>query len=560
MKKIYSSLFICLFTLTSSAQHFGWAKAFGGSSIDEGHSLTLDASDNVYSTGRFEGTVDFDPNSSMFNLTSNGDKDVYIQKLDSMGNFVWAKSIGGALRDDAFSITTGASGNVYVTGRFEGTVDFDPGTSTFSITSNGNRDIFILKLDANGNFIWAKAIGNLSNDRGYGITTDASGNVYATGYFGGTVDFDPGVATSNLTSNGGDDIFILKLDGSGNFIWAKSVGGINNDEAWLVRTDDLGNSYLTGFYQDKVDFDPGIGVFNLTSQGNTDAFLLKLLSNGDFAWAKSISGTSVIRGHSIYVDAAVNLYTTGHFEGTVDFDPGAAVFNLTSNGQSDIFVQKLDANGNFIWAKSMGSTATDQGYSIALDTTGSIYLAGNFEGTVDFDPGTSVFNLTSNGQSDVFIQKLDANGAFLWAKSMGGTLIDTAYAIVYSKSGSIFTIGKFEDTVDFDPGAGSFNLVSNGLSDIFIQKLTSIPLGVKKYTDVKIPSIFPNPIQNFVNIDLGSFQNATIKIFNANGQLIYFKDGLSASNHRIELKAASGIYYVLINSQTDSSHFKMVKM
>ena len=211
------------------------------------------------------------------------------------------------------------------------------------------------------NFEWAKSMGATSWDYSYGITTDASGNVYVTGFFYDTVDFDPGVGIFNLIANGStDDAFIQKLDTGGNFIWAISIGGTFSDNGQSITTDTLGNLYITGHYGSTVDFDPGVGIFNLTSNGSSDVFILKLDASGNFIWAKSMGGTSTDEGRSITIDVSSNVYITGYFQDTADFDPSGAIFNLTSNGNRDIFIQKLDTSGNFIWAKSMGGPSLDQ--------------------------------------------------------------------------------------------------------------------------------------------------------------------------------------------------------
>ncbi|MGC6468655.1 MAG: SBBP repeat-containing protein, partial [Chitinophagales bacterium] len=208
---------ICLSTFSYAQQaNFEWAKSFGGTFDDQGYSIALDASGNVYTTGWFAGTVDFDPGAGTNNLTAQGSADVFVQKLDPLGNLIWAKSFGGTSADQGYSIALDASGNVYTTGRFRGTVDFDPGAGLATLTSAGSDDVFIQKLDPLGNLIWAKSFGGTSADYGYSIAVDASGNVYTTGYFQGTVDFDPGAGTNNLTAQGNRDVFIQKLDPLGN--------------------------------------------------------------------------------------------------------------------------------------------------------------------------------------------------------------------------------------------------------------------------------------------------------------------------------------------------------
>ncbi|MFH0865376.1 MAG: SBBP repeat-containing protein [Bacteroidota bacterium] len=174
---------------------------------------------------------------------------------------------------------------------------------------------------------WVKQIGGTySDDRGYSLTLDASGNVYTTGFFG-TADFDPGADTFNLTSVGGD-IFISKIDSSGNFVWAEQMGGSDFDYGTSIAVDASGNVYTTGLFRGAADFDPGADTFKLTSAGVEDIFISKLNSSGNFIWAKQIDGTNLNYGPCIAIDTFGNVYTTGPFHDTADFDPGAGVYNL----------------------------------------------------------------------------------------------------------------------------------------------------------------------------------------------------------------------------------------
>ena len=212
MKKTFITSIALILTIGINAQTFDWAKSFGGSGYNRGNSIAVDASGNVYTTGYFNGTGDFDPGPGTANLTPVGFVDVFVQKLDASGNFLWAKTFGGDSSGDVGnSITVDASGNVYTTGYFVGTGDFDPGAGTANLTSAGLIDIFVQKLDASGNFIWAKSFGTTDSDVGNSITVDASGNVYTSGHFSQTIDFDPGSGTTNLTSVGINDIFVLKM-------------------------------------------------------------------------------------------------------------------------------------------------------------------------------------------------------------------------------------------------------------------------------------------------------------------------------------------------------------
>jgi PKD repeat protein len=474
MRKLY--LGICFFALqlVSYSQSYEWAKNLGGSGFDFGQSVDVDKNKNVYSVGRFQGTSDLDPGPSISNFSSNGVDDIYISKLDSNGNYLWAKSFGGPGAESVYSIQTERNGFIYVIGCYEDTVDFDPGIGVNNLISNGSTDIFILKLDSSGNFIWVKGMGGWDTDIGYSIAIDTNENVYSTGYFKSTVDFNPNTGLFNLTSNGNQDIFIQKLDSSGNFLWAKSLGGSDTDKGNYIDTDNYGNFYITGdFKSATIDFDPGLGISSHSSNGDYDIFVIKLDSNGSLIWSKTMGSSSYDYGNSLDIDDQGNVYTTGGFRLSMDFDPGAGTYFLGSMGLLDVYVQKLDSSGNFLWAKSYGSTGFDLGESIEVDGNGNVYTTGYFNETVDFDPNTNTLLLVSNGGIDAFIQKLDSNGNIAWAKNYGGPTQDISESLALDNYGNIYTTGHFGNTSDFDPNIGIANIASFGGLDGFILKLST---------------------------------------------------------------------------------------
>ncbi len=225
------------------------------------------------------------------------------------------------------------------------------------------------------------------------------------------------------------------------FEWVQSIGGSLTDIGRVIVNDDSGNLYLIGQYQDMVDFDPGPGTTELTSNGGSDVYVLKLDANGDLIWAKSMGGANTEFAKSIVVDGNGNVYVTGSFEGTADFDPGTGTTNLISNGNDDVFIAKLDANGDFVWAVSMGDVSDDVPFCMTLDGSGNVYTAGKYKGTVDFDPGAGSMPLTAAGDFDAFVQKLDANGVFVWAKSMGGVDEDEVYGMMTDASENVYLAG-----------------------------------------------------------------------------------------------------------------------
>lgn len=382
-----------------------WVKSFGGTKYDQGTAIAIDSFGNIYATGFFEGIADFDPDfNKTFNMTSKNFLDIFVAKYDSSGNFIWAKQMGGNGTDLGEAIVLNATGAIYITGSFRDTVDFNSGTGVANLISSGISDAFILKLDTAGSFVWARKLGGISDDYGTSISIDKTGNVYSTGSFYGAADFDPGIGTYNVLSNGHTDAYISKLDASGNFLWAKCIGGSEYESGSSIIIDHSGNIYIKGHFYSVIDFDPGIGVFNLTPIGG-EIFILKLNSLGNFVWAKKSGGNNMKIG-PLVLDIFDNIYSTGSFHDSADFDPGNPVYKLISNGFEDVYLTKIDSAGNFIWAKKMGGTKDDIGYCLALDTSGSVFTIGIFADSVDFNPDTGIYLLNAPFSTNIFIQKI----------------------------------------------------------------------------------------------------------------------------------------------------------
>jgi hypothetical protein len=403
----------------NAAGDFVWAKHIGGLNYDRNEGMCIDASGNVYLTGNFGGTPDFDPGPGVYNLVATSYSNMFICKLDVSGNFIFAKHIiGTGLYGTSDDITVDLAGNIYTTGNFSDTCDFDPGIGVYNLygdTTGGigqHGTIFINKLDVSGNFVWAKSLGNLSSfNEGLSVTTDGAGNVYTTGDFGGTGDFDPGAGIFNMTALGvgpnESNVFVSKLNSSGNFVWAKRMG-YETAGASSIKIGPTGSVYTTGGFYLTGDFDPGPGIFNITSAGSSDIFVSALDASGNFLWAKGMGGTAKDEARSLSVDQYNNIYTTGSFDSSADFDPGAGTFSLSPHsGNRDVFVSKLDASGNFLNAGNMGGTGGDGGNSIASDNFGNAYTTGGFGGTADFDPGPNTYTFsTTTGNVGLFLSKL----------------------------------------------------------------------------------------------------------------------------------------------------------
>ena len=438
--------------------------------------ITADDVGNVYLTGFFSGTVDFDPSPGTTSLTSVGDEDIFIAKYDTEGALLWAKAIAGQTagnKGEGWAITLDDNNNIYLAGRYAGTFDFDPSTSSSVNLSSvlGLNDIFMAKYDNNGNYKWAHSIGGSWVDEAHTIVIDPAGDLYISGIFGSsTVDFDPSSSTANLTKplmSTQDHMFIAKYDTAGNYIWAKNIGG-GGDGAIDPRSmafDNSNNLILSGFFKDLGDFDPAISTTNYlyAYDSKIDIFLAKYDSNGNFIWAGNPSGKFFEdRTHSVAIDDNDNIYICGELRDTVDFDFSATTSNLiASAGTSDIFLVKYDASGNLVWAKSMQGPTGNQGASgLSIDQHQHLVMTGWFDAKIDLDPSpapgdTAYLSTQSFVAIDSYIASYDTDGNYLWASRLGGSglmSVVISNTVFLDENNNVYASGVYgPGKIDFDP-------------------------------------------------------------------------------------------------------------
>jgi hypothetical protein len=291
-----------------------------------------------------------------------------------------------------------------------GVVDFDPTAEVDNHNSNGQLDTFLSKFDSGGNFQWACTWGGTGSDYGNSVAVDGSGIAYISGHYQDIVDFDPGAGVDSHAANGGEDVSLSRIDSAGNFLWARTWGGMAHDLGYSVAVDGSGNAYVAGGFEGTVDFDPGANANNHTSNGSIDHFLSKFDSGGNLIWACTWGGDGDDYPNSVAVDGSGNACVSGRFLATVDFDPGPGVDEHKCSGgyySFNVFLSKLDTNGNFLWARTWGASL---GESVAADNSGNIFVSGAFTDTIDFDPGLGIDNHTSNGSNDVFLSKFPPDG------------------------------------------------------------------------------------------------------------------------------------------------------
>lgn len=552
MKTYFLILYFFCFQWNVFSQNLNWTQSIGqqnGSS--KGLSITTDTKGNIYTTGYFGDTPDFDYSSGTYTLTSKGQTDVFITKHDSSGHLKWAKSVGGIHNDEGHSITLDNSGNILITGIFNDTVDIDPNPlSTYFLEGTWFNNVFILKLDSNGNFIWAKKI-NYAVARS--ITSDKAKNIYLTGSFSFSTDFDLGTNIDTLRNLGNSDAFLLKLDSMGNNIWVKNIGASSASvDGNCVALDTSENIYVTGNYDGTSDFNPGSSTNLLHSAGSTDVFILKLDNNGNYIWSKKMGGTGMDRSSELIVDENKNIYTTGFFEYTVDFNPHiVGTYTLNAAYGLNSFVSKLDSSGNFLWAKNIGGTISNNtATGIAKDDFNNLYITGSYMNTTDFDPGIDsfyVYMTTFNYHNYAYILKLDSIGNFINVKVFGNGCYNAfSEAVAIDIQGNVLNTGSFYGTGDFDPSNSTQNLTSKGYSDIYVSKFKNENyVGIYELgkTEQNIIYTYPNPNNGTFNVV--SKEKMILTVFDNLGQIVQSIELNEANDyHQVIQIHTSGIYYI----------------
>ncbi|MEY3238493.1 MAG: hypothetical protein RI883_2594, partial [Bacteroidota bacterium] len=590
MKRLILFSFFNLCIISSYSQGYLWGKSIGNTGADYGRSMFVDAAGAVYTVGQFSGTVDFDPGVGVQTLTSAGLTDVFIQKLTSAGVYVFAKRIGGTGDDVGFDVAVDPSGIIYIAGSFNATVDFDPGAGTASSTSAGGTDAFVLKLTSLGNYSFHAKFGSTGNDVGAtiacnsssfciggtfsetvdfdpsggtsnllapaaiagfiasfttataftfaaqfnqtgsgitGLSMDATGNIYSTGYVNVAGDFDPGFGTVNFTTAGITDIFVSKLTNAGGYVWGKLFGGTGGESGVSVEFDASGFIYHAGYFTGTCDFDPDGGVSNLTSGGSNDSYVCKLNSDGSLVWAKSFSGIGDDHAQTVDTDLNGNVYVGGYFRNTVDFDPGIGTQNRPVAGLIDGFVCKLNASGQYINVVQIGSAAANEvAQDLSVDASGNIHVVGYYGGTVDVDPTFATANLISAGSADIMVLKWSSCGltpAPLNATTLTNSIIcGTSGNTNLSAIGS-GTIGWYSAASGgtYLGGGSTFNTGTISVPTTFYAQDSVCIASGRTAISVTFNSLAADQVVTPINTNICSGGNATITVGSTQTNVFY---------------------------------------
>lgn len=384
-----------------------WARGIGGSFADLGVDITTDAQGNVYVTGHFRSAVDFSTNGTphILDATSIFDgTDVFLVKYNPDGDLVWAHQFGDDFNDEPSGISIGQDGHLYVSGLFRGEVNFNTSGGEDIVEATGSSsDIFLAKFTTDAELVWVKRIGGSGQETPKDMAVDLNNNVFLTGIFTTTTNLDPSGGDGVFTAQSYDG-FIAKYDTIGELVWAHGFGGSSFDFSSGVAVDNEGSAFIVGNFWGTIDMDSGVGEQLITSNGNSDVFLAKYSASGESLWAFNLGGNDSDEGRGVTTNDAGNVFITGTFGDTADFDPSENTAVVTSNGFFDVFVAKYSSEGEYEWAFEAGGPQSCYGNAVAHDGGNLICVGGYFSGPADFDPlGEDGFLQPENQGFDGFV-------------------------------------------------------------------------------------------------------------------------------------------------------------
>tara|TARA_B000000565_G_scaffold225183_1_gene180987 strand:+ start:2806 stop:6009 length:3204 start_codon:yes stop_codon:yes gene_type:complete len=442
-------------SISTGALAWEWAQKVGGSSADDhSNAIAIDANGDVYVTGSFEQTATFGSTT----LSSAGDFDIFVAKMNSTGHWLWAIQAGGNHDDRGLDLAIDTSGNVFVTGKFQSTVQF--GSDSLTAGPTANDDFFIAKADTWGNWLWVEGADCHNNGRCYGtsVAVDSAGYAYVTGSFTRDIDF----GSTTLTWAGVEDIFVAKIDTWGSWQWATMAGGAQgSDVPHSIDIGPQGNAFIAGSFR----FTSTFGTQSMTASGSSDVFIAKISQQGDWLWAHDAGGTSSSGANSIRVDSQGNVFAAGSFYVGISF--GNLTYSAGSTENS--FIAKANDQGNsatWEWVLQLSSSSSNSAQDLSFDTNEDLLVTGEFRGTASF--GNSV--LTSSGNQDVYVASILANGNWNWGRIAGSGGDDVGLGIEMDSLGGLYVTGSFlQNTITF----GTVDIATSGGFDSFIAKMSS---------------------------------------------------------------------------------------
>jgi hypothetical protein len=543
---------LLLVTLITSAQTASWQWAYSAPGYIQatGTNIKTDAAGNVYALGYFYSAVLVIGGDTILSTDTAGYvENFYLIKYSPSGTVLWSTGLGDVTNGLSNPVmTTDAFGNVIVGGSFNGPY-IVLGTDTLYNQNYPGRNIpfFLVKYNSSGNVVWT-ALGDTSITLA-AISTDAAGNIYATGQL---VDTTGTWGTQTLTNAGYTNAIIGKFDSSGNALWAHSFGGTRYDKGLAISNDAAGNSYISGIYSS-----PGItiGPVTLTDTNQYNyLFILKYDSSGNLIWGQGIASSSQPLNNNIVADAEGNVYVTGVIGGddTIHIG-GITLINPGQAGYGDVFTAKFNSTGQAIWAKCPQTNNEAYGTAITIGSNGNLYLAGNFSDTTIVFGTDTLRNpdITQNQPEALFIAALDTQGNAIWLADAGSSSQENVYgnALTTDADGNVYVTGQFSSSIVVFGDDTLQGTTVDESATLFIAKYGPGVTGINNIpASANTLLIYPNPSSAQFNFK-GIAEGSILQIYNVLGQNIYTAI-VSGDTYSLNLSGnAKGVYlYRVLNN------------
>lgn len=554
MKSIFTSAaFVFIASLAQAQLNFKDASSTSGSQAEEVRDVFSNQNGDLFLAGTYEGSLSFGTHT----VQSLGGKDIFIMKKNALGQVVWLKSIGTPENDESPVLIEAQNGELVLGGSFRGNLDLE-GTL---YQSAGGTDGFVARYNTDGILMTSWTLGGVGTDKVKALArSNNSTEVLVAGEFSGLATFGPAGSGTNtqLMSNGGTDIFFVRyIQGRcAPVIEAFKIGSNGNDRLGAIAYDQSGNMVITGGFNRPIDLDPFQASMYVQTEGNYDFFVSRFDGQGNPLFMKNFGGVGNDFATTLEVSNQNEIFVGGFFHQTIQMGS----FSMTSNGESDAFLARLELNGNVLWANSYGGSENDQISEIEFQGMNRLWVSGESASQFDFNPLQNGGEFASIGMSDIFLVGFDKMGVYQEMTRFGG-IGQEAIRGLAMLGNDLILVGSFEETVNFDP---SFRLAAftaqGGMDGFEVRFSTQMANGVSSQQEKLSWNVFPTMATDFVQINQEGF-NAEIQILDANGRVVLKEKLGNQAQKVVELSGfQSGTYFVQMIQNGKMETRKMVKM
>jgi len=538
-------LFLWIFSASLFSQTPQWAvsvhKGYNESDFD--NKVVTDQAGDIYVAGTYKQTMQF--SNSDIELNGAFGMKIYLYKISSDGDLLWAHKFIGASIARVFDMAIDQNNNVYVVGEFRGSIAVGSGGNSISLSGTGMRDAFIIKYSPTGQLMGAHNLGGAGKDNITTINIDSDNNILLAGNFVGEVDFDLSSADDIRECSG---LTIVKYNQNFELITVVPFSsGIS--VATSIESTPVGGFILSGYFRDHVLLDAEEGITGCPQYSNC-GFLMKIGNSETLDWATSIIGTSSLHITGMQIAQPGDIYITGDFSNTAHFTSyGTTQTFESSDGSRDIFLGKVKPTGEFAWINTMGGTGDDVVAGLELDNGGNLILAGTYAATMDFDPGSGSAEYTSEGSASSYISVYKPNGDYASTYTLNSPDENIVTGIAVTGGNEIYLTGWFKSSINFDPSQSGFDFTTIS-TDNYILKLGAITVGIAEKQAAYPINIYPNPARDEVHIAAPDIRE--INVYTIHGKLVLSQSAnVFSDKHTIQTSHLPAGTYMLSLTAND---------